>query len=446
MASPPAQFDRYGNPLSTPSPTAARHYSEGIDHYLDGGHGFIEAMQEATAADDGFALAEIALARFNQFRGRIPEANEGAKRARELVAGASRREQQHVDILATAIEGRGEEALARTKEHLQDFPTDAFILSQSSGVYSLVGFSGHINRNDEQLALLEPLAPAYGDDWWYLCNLAFAENELFLHDRARTHAERSLELHPRNGHGAHTLAHIHFETGQTAEGAAFLADWRAGYDRQSQMHGHLAWHDALFELIRGNLDTVDQLYHNELSPGTSTSAAIGLIADAASLLWRRDLAGEQGLDDEWSEVAEWAGRAFPRPGVMFADVHCAFAYAAAGEDGRLGALIDGLRKRAADGKIPGGDVVPAIAEAINAFAHGDYRAAVATLEPRMDEVVRIGGSHAQREVVEDTLLEAYCRAGFYERAEKLLVQRTERRPSVRDDQWLIRVRGALSPK
>ena len=35
-------------------------------------------------------------------------------------------------------------------------------------------------------------------------------------------------------------------------------------------------------------------------------------------------------------------------------------------------------------------------------------------EPRLDQLARIGGSHAQREVFEDTLLEAYLRAEQFE--------------------------------
>jgi pentatricopeptide repeat protein len=437
------QYDRYGNALGTRSAESAKHYNDGIDRYLAGGYGYEDCMEQAIAADEGFALAHVALARFNQFRGHIAEGMAGAKHARALAAGTSKREQQHVDIVATAIEGRPEEALARTKEHVQDFPTDAFVLSQSSGVYSLVGFSGHPDRNEEQLALLEPLAGAYGDDWWYLCNLAFAENELFMHDKARRHAERSMELFRQNGHGAHTVAHIQFETGEVTGGSAFLAEWRPGYDRRSQLNGHLAWHHALFELLQGNLDEVDRIYHEEISPGTSTSAALGLIADAASLLWRRGLAGET-LDGEWAEVRDFAAQAFQRPGIMFADVHCALAYAAAGDEARLGTLIQQLRERAAAGKIAGGAVVPALTEAIALFARGEFSRCIAILEPLQPQIIRIGGSHAQREVFEDTLLEAYFRAGRFEAAEGLLKERVERRLTPRDQAWMERVRSAVA--
>ena len=70
-----------------------------------------------------------------------------------------------------------------------------------------------------------------------------------------------------------------------------------------------------------------------------------------------------------------------------------------------------------------------------AFAEGDYGACVRTLEPMAAEVVRIGGSHAQREIFEDTLLVALMKAGEVDKARALLDRRLHRRPSNRDTKW-----------
>ena len=52
------------------------------------------------------------------------------------------------------------------------------------------------------------------------------------------------------------------------------------------------------------------------------------------------------------------------------------------------------------------------------------------------EVERIGGSHAQRAVFEDTLLVAQVKAGELTAARSLLDVRLSRRPSGRDRQWI----------
>ena len=110
------------------------------------------------------------------------------------------------------------------------------------------------------------------------------------------------------------------------------------------------------------------------------------------------------------------------------------AFAASHDEARMGALVDALRQRLEAGRISAGPVVLALAEGASAFAHGDYEAAVRHLEPMRAEVVRIGGSHAQRDVFEETLLEAYLKSGRTEAAEALLTERLDRRPSFADEQ------------
>src|SRR4029077_5254094 len=103
------------------------------------------------------------------------------------------------------------------------------------------------------------------------------------------------------------------------------------------------------------------------------------------------------------------------------------AFAATHDEARMGQLIDGLRARLEANRVPAGPVVVSLAEGVSAFAHGDYARAIDQLEPVREQVVCIGGSHAQRDVFEETLLEAYLRAGRTEAAEALLTERLNRR-------------------
>ncbi|MGE0539375.1 MAG: tetratricopeptide repeat protein [Dehalococcoidia bacterium] len=438
--------DRYGLPLSTTSAIAAEQYTEGIDRTLAGSAGADQCLERALAADDGFALAQAALARSEQFRGLIPQARARAARARALASGTTPRERSHVETIAIAIDhGGGPRALAAVKEHVGQFPRDAFVLSQASGVYGLIGFSGRQDRNDEQVALLDSVAPAYGDeDWWFLSAYGFAQNEVFRFEEARRLVERSLQLYDRNAHAAHALGHVFYETGDPGSGAAFLDPWIDAYDRTAQLFGHLSWHLALFELAAGNVDRVSDLFEHNIGPRASKLAPLGILADSASLLWRCDLYGS-GAPRSWDDVRDLAVRAFPHTGVTFADVHAGLAYAASGDQESLDRLIAELRGRAAEGRLPAGEGVIALIEGIAAFARADYEAAVRRLEPVADQVIRIGGSHAQREVFEDTLLVAYLRSGRREQAEALLRERLDRRPSTRDARWLAEATVDPSP-
>jgi hypothetical protein len=115
--------------------------------------------------------------------------------------------------------------------------------------------------------------------------------------------------------------------------------------------------------------------------------------------------------------------------VAFCDVHAAVAYAASGDASALDAWVGALREAVSAGRLAAGPVVPALADAFGAFARGDWEATITILAPVFDQHVRIGGSRAQRDLVELTLLAAYLRAGRAADARALLARRDDRRPS-----------------
>ena len=83
-----------------------------------------------------------------------------------------------------------------------------------------------------------------------------------------------------------------------------------------------------------------------------------------------------------------------------------------------------------------------LVQGIQAFAHGEYDEAVRLIEPVFPQLPRVGGSHAQRLVFEDTLLEAYLRAGKFDKAEYMLNSRLQQRDSARDTFWLGRAQAS----
>jgi tetratricopeptide (TPR) repeat protein len=432
-------IDRYGLALTTSSATAADLYRRGLDHALAGEAPAEECFRRAREEDPGFALAHIAEARMLQLRGRGSESRAGVEAARNVASSASRRERQHVDCLVTAITGDSDSALRAVREHVAAFPRDAFILSQACGVYGLIGFSGRLERNDEQLAILDPVASQYGDDWWFLSQFGFSLNELFRHDEARRVTERSLEGYGRNGHASHTMAHIEYELGNAEAGARFLEEWLVGYDPANQLYVHNHWHLALFELAAGNYERVVDLYDRVIRPEVSTAPALGTMADSASLLWRCSLTEREPSELPWRPLAEWASLTFPRAGMTWADAHCMVAWTAVNDQAKLGVLIEEIRQRLGAGKVYAGEMLPRLGEAFQAFAPGDWALAASSLEELAPEVIRLGGSHAQRDVFEETRIEAHARAGHMEKARALLQERLDRRPNGRDTRWLARI-------
>ena len=237
----------------------------------------------------------------------------------------------------------------------------------------------------------------------------------------------------------HRLGCTPARVGDAKNGAEFIENWLPDYDRAGQLHCHLSWHLALFELKRSNAERARTIYLDNIRPSVAQAAPMLVLADSASFLWRwRFYDLRPTLDQEWTEVAAHARRHFPRATLAFADIHAALAEAGVSDDDGLQSRISGLQSLTRDGRLPPGEVAPALCAGMAALGRGDNAEAAETLEPVLADLSRIGGSHAQREIVEDSLIIAYLRSGQSAKAAPLLRTRLRRRPSARDDAWLAR--------
>ena len=403
--------DRYGLGLSTASQAARDAYVEGVDLLLAGNFGSEAALERSIAADPGFALAHAALARTRQLYSKLDAAKEGATRARGLAARLGRQERANVEMLATLVDGKGPAPLPFALEHLAEFPRDVMVLAPCTGVFGLIGFSGRLGREREQVVQLDALAGVYGDDWWFLSTHAFALGEVGRLGEARRAIDRAMAIHPRNAHGAHVYAHVLYESGEDAAGLAYLEKWLPGLPREAQLHCHLSWHVALWNFDLGNIDAARRVYAADVRPGGAWGPPINVLSDSAALLWRMQLAGQPVEAALWRDVRDYALREFPKAGITFSDVHGALACAASGDTESLQKLVAQLREREAAGKLAAGPIVLALAEAFGAYVRADWDGAINRIEPLLAEHERIGGSRAQRDLIEYTLASALMQAG-----------------------------------
>jgi len=293
---------------------------------------------------------------------------------------------------------------------------DALLAQTCTSVFGLIGFSGKPGREAEMLAYNSKLLPHYGDDWWCLSQYAFALCETGNLAEADIYIERSLALNPRNANGAHVRSHIYYETGDIDLGIAYLTEWLGPYDRAGYMHGHLSWHAALWALEQGDTQTMWQRMETDILPDVSQSLPINVLTDAASLLFRAELAGVEVPQHLWREISTYALQFFPKTGIGFVDIHAALAHAMAGNGEALMQII-------ADPNPNTGDVVTPLAEAFRALAQQNWAEATALLIGAMGDHARLGGSRAQRDLLEFALLGALLKQGKDEEAKHLLALR-----------------------
>jgi len=420
-----ATTGRYGLELTTASPAAAARFQEGMDRLLSYRAGAAESFAAALEADERLAVAHAGTALVATVLGDAAAARAGAARARETVQAATRRERQHVEAVSALIGGEATRGLALAEEHLREFPRDALLVNLAG---STIGFSGARDREQRRVDLMERVAPAYGDDWWFASALAFTYMEVSRFEECRRLSERSLAQEPGNANASHNLAHVYFETVDTEAGAKFLAAWLATYDARASFHCHLAWHLAMFELHRGNTARAREIFERDIV--TAVNPRLAMI-DGSALLWRFRLDGAPEPPEAWRGLAALAERV-SRPGFVFGEVHAALAYAASGDTAALTKLMDGLRALDAKGHPVAGTVALPLVEGVAAFVAGDHAAALRHFEPVEAEIHRVGGSHAQWELFEETMLACYFALERHAEAARLIRRRLERRASPRD--------------
>ena len=412
--------DGYGLPLSTASPAARDAYVEGCEAKLTMYPGAIEAFDRAIAADPAFALAHTAKAHALLERGEVSTARASMAAANSLTAGLSEREVSHVAFFDLLVRGDAERALGALLAHLNAWPRDTVVLATTAFTNGLIGNSGRAGQKRMLLELLDRLAPSYGDDWWFTAHHGMAYSENGERDVGRQKIDRSLAQNPRNPWAAHARAHLCYEEGDANAACNFLSAWLPTYPRNGALYSHLSWHLALGHLEAGDAAAAFRLFREAFSPDVHSGPPRGKLNDAVSFLWRWELAGHPRNADAWRTLHDFATAVFLGAGLAFSDMHVALAHVVAGSDLVLEARARQIEELARDGRYPSGPLVPAVSRGFAAFERRDFSAVIDALAPIVGDLERIGGSRAQLDLVEFTLLKAFLDADRPDDARRML--------------------------
>jgi tetratricopeptide (TPR) repeat protein len=426
--------DRYELPLSASSAAARDAYVEGCAAKLTMYLGAIEGFDRAIAADPEFALAHAARAHVLLERGDAAAARASMAAANSLRAGLPAREASHIAFFDLLVAGDAEAALAALPAHLDAWPRDALVLGTTAFTNGLIGSSGRAGQKRALLALLERLCPSYGDDWWFTAHHGMALSENGQWEPARRKIDRSLAQNPSNPWAAHARAHLSYEEGDANAARAFLASWLTTYPRNGLLYSHLSWHLALGNIEAGDPASAVRLFREAFAPDVHSGPPRGKLNDAVSFLWRWELAGHPRDAEAWHMMHDFASSAFPRAGAAFSDMHIALAQIVAGNDTALEARVRQIDELARGARYPSGRCVPAVVRGFSAFERRDFTAALDGLGPIAGELPgeleRVGGSRAQLDLVEFTLLKAYLGADRLGDAHQMLSARRRGGPNI----------------
>lgn len=355
-----------------------------------------------------------------------------AAQARALVRTAAglamnEREHAHLAALQHALAGARAAAVAVLDRHLMHYPFD-LLAHQVANL--LDGFLGRFPwvraRSARALPLWSKDQPGYGTMRAFH---GFGLEEAGDYAHAEDESREAAELEPHGFWPHHTVAHVMEMTGRPEDGLGWMAAREALWSSPNHTNRvHIWWHKSLFHIELGQYDAALAVHDG---PIRETQRRLGVsLTNASALLWRLDTLGCD-VGERWRDLAAlWEGHA-DGACLTFADIHAAMAELGAGQGARVEQRLGWMCATAAGDTAAASlyrDVGIPVVEALRAFHRGAYEQAVALLLPVRYEVWRIGGSHAQRDIIDWTLTEAALRGGVRDVAVALAHERLGARP------------------
>jgi tetratricopeptide (TPR) repeat protein len=416
------------------SPDSAAAFDRAIADYYGLTGDPVGILKQALASDPEFALGGVAIAALYMvggFRGDHPEVVNALRAAEAAIRGASERERRHLAAANAWAEGETSQAVLGWETLLIDHPTDALALRLAQDAYYFLGRSLAIR--DCAARVLPAWERGNPLTSFVLGLYAFGLEETGDLKRAEDFGREALARNPRDAWATHALAHVMETANRQDEGVAFLKSTHADWGAAHFMAGHNGWHLALFLIEQGRFDEVLGDYDRFSAPKLADDATLDRV-DAAALLWRLELAGAD-VENRWAAVADkWMAHVDDHV-LAFNDLHCAFAAARSPDPGDAKRLLrsvdDYERLGTGDNRQVTAEVGRRLIDGALAFGGGDYARAIEAILPVRYEAVRIGGSHAQRDIVNLTLIAAAERSGQWRVARALLAERVAYRPTMR---------------
>ncbi|WP_322417489.1 tetratricopeptide repeat protein [Mesorhizobium huakuii] len=418
--------DAFGLTFSGATEAGFTPYSQAVRELLCFIGDPVASVDRAISADPGFVMAHV-------FKGYLfglateRDATAVARACHEaaLPLVATAREEAHVLALGHLANGRWHDAAKVLEDIAIETPLDALALQVG---HQIDFFTGNARMLRDRIARALPSWQSDMPGYHGILGMqAFGLEEMGDYIRAEKLGRAAVEIEPRDGWAQHAVAHVMEMQSRQRDGIAWMRANPEAWTKESFLQVHNWWHLALFHYDLGETDQVLALYDGPIY-GTPSAMALNMV-DASAILWRLHLGGID-VGDRWTALAaNW-----PKAGAgdyAFNDAHAMMAFVGAGLDAPARTLLEAQREAMlgdGDNAAFTRDVGHPLTLAIKAFGEANYSEAVRLIRPIRAIANRFGGSHAQRDVIDLTLIEAALRAGDRALAGALTAERSMARP------------------
>lgn len=330
-------------------------------------------------------------------------------------------ERGHFNALDNLAAGRMHEASRVIEDVALDNPLDMLALVAG---HQLDFFTGNARMLRDRIARALP-AWSSGTPGRHslLAMYAFGLEENGQYAAAERHGRIAIAEQPRDGWARHAVAHVLEMEGRHDEGIAFMREDLQSWTTDSFIAVHNWWHLALYHLELGQIDEVLELVDGPIT--SITQPQLLDLIDASAMLWRLHLRGVE-LGSRWHRLVERYQAIWSPGGYAFNDLHAIMAFIGAGRRDLIEATLETqafVALAAGDNASFSQEVGHPLMKAFAAFGDGHYADAVRLIRPVRAIAARFGGSNAQRDVVDLTLIEAALRAGDGPLARALAAER-----------------------
>ena len=425
------RFDPRGCPVNTHSQAAIDHVEKATWRLLSYFGDPVADLDAAIAEDAAWMMPHLMKAnalltmgehRFTEMAGETVQQGIALNAGRGMLP----REQAHLAATQACLAAQWRTACDLWERILVDHPQDLAALLPAHLFDFYRGDSLNLRK---RIARVLPdwsaSAPLYS---FVLGQYAFGLEECNFHEQAREAGERALSMDPKDPWAIHAITHVNEMQGRYEEGAAWLRSREQDWAPENGFAFHNWWHLALFHLEKLDTKSALRLLDDHVAPGAEMALQH---VDVAALLWRLRLM-DIDVGDRWSRLLpSWPVQAPDAGFYCFNDLHAVLTHAGAGRMDLAHRVLDAVAAKAGEESLCGAvaaDTGLPLLRGVIALSEERYDEAVQTLLPVRDTAFRFGGSHAQRDLVEQTLLAAAIRAGQRSLAKHLLNERLMAKP------------------
>jgi hypothetical protein len=425
MHSLTTRTDVHGNPVSG-SQAAIERYDAALDHLLAYRDEFLDEMTSLVDDEPDFTMG-LVLAAYMSLTSTDAADLEGARQLTEQLGTVAldEREAAHRSVLQTWTSADWHGAARLVDELLVRWPADLLGLLVGHQLDFFLGDAANLrDRVGRSLPFIDPAHPHHA----YARGMhAFGLEETGNYLLAEHHGRAAVDRNHDDVWAIHAVTHVFEMQGRIDDGIRFLRDRQTDWGGGNLFSVHNWWHLALYLLEASDTDGALAVYDRHIHNDESADVPLEML-DASALLWRLRL-DRVDVGGRFAPLADaWATRTTAEPWYVFNDLHAVMALAGTGRTDDARSVIDRLAAYVAAGP-PCSNVDMTAAVGLPAsravLAHVEERHAdvVAELMPIRTTLARFGGSHAQRDALQRTLVDSAIRSGQLQLASRLVDER-----------------------